>query len=192
MVDFAGGVTTGATALQSDSGNVLVAAVRTAPAGGDGRLSLVRRGGGAAFEVLFDVGGRAPLMPEGITISSYSGSIMKAAGQIAFSARLSGPGVTASNDVALYATMPSGEMVLVVREGGTISWATGSATVNVLATVAAAGGMTAATFNARGELVFGATMAVERSGIFVAAIPAPGSVGLMVVGVIVVARRRRA
>ena len=131
-------------------------------------------------------------MPDGITISSYSGLIMNAVGQIAFSARLSGPGVTSSNDTALYATMPSGEMVLVAREGGTISWATGSATVNTLATDAAVGGMTAATFNARGELVFGASMAVERSGIFVAAIPAPGTVGMMVIGAIVVARRRRA
>jgi hypothetical protein len=191
VVDFSGGVLTGATALRSDFNDILVASIRTAPVGQDPRLSLVRRSGEGAFNVLADVGAHAPLLPDGVLLSSYFGLTMNARGQIAFSARLSGSGITAANDLALYATMPDGTLMLVAREGSAFSWGEGSGTIAMLGTDAAIGGTSSATFNARGELVFGASLGGERSGIFVAAVPGPASLGLLGIGLFAAAARRR-
>jgi hypothetical protein len=191
VVDFAGALPLGPAAFQSDFNDILVASVRTAPVGQDGRLSLVRRIGDGAFNVLADVGSRAPLLPDGVVLSSYFGMTMNARGQIAFSARLSGSGVTPANDLALYATMPDGSLTLVAREGGSMVWGDGDGTIATIATDAAIGGTSAATFNASGELVFGATLVGGRLGIFVAAVPAPASLGLLSAGLLAAGVRRR-
>jgi hypothetical protein len=87
--------------------------------------------------------------------------------------------------------MPDGAIMLVAREGSAFSWGDGSGTIATLGTDPAIGGSSSATFNARGELVFGATLGGERSGIFVAAVPAPASLGMLGVGLLAAATRRR-
>jgi hypothetical protein len=88
----------------------------------------------ADLEVLVREGDRAPGTPDGIVFDRFShdpsveylSPVLNARGQMAFYGILTGPGVDESNDIGLWATMPSGRLALVAREGDVVEFEPGS------------------------------------------------------------------
>lgn len=144
--------------------------------------------------------------PGGGTFSGLNSyPLLSDTGYVAFAGNLSGAGITTANDRGLYAGT-SGSLQLIVREGDTIDVDPG---VGIdLRTVANDGivflnsvGQSQSTddgrskaLNSDGLLAYHLTFTNGTSGIFVTAIPEPGTIGLVTAGAIalVLWRRRRA
>ncbi|HYE63752.1 MAG TPA: choice-of-anchor tandem repeat NxxGxxAF-containing protein [Phycisphaerales bacterium] len=94
---------------------------------------------------------QAPGAPVGVNYSTFAGPVTNAAGFVAFSAVLSGTGVTIANDGAIFAGTP-GSVVMIAREGNAAPPAPGMAGL----TTSGIGGFW---INDAGTLTFTATLA---------------------------------
>ncbi len=123
-------------------------------------------------------GDAAPGTPAGVTFGAFQGlpaasvsPVMNAAGQVAFLATVTGPGVSGANDLGIWATDPYDVMHLVVREGQAVEVAPGDVrTVGVLRPITGTGGSNGrhTSFNDNGRLVFRADFTNGTSGILIA------------------------
>ena len=111
---------------------------------------------------------------------SRAGYMTNGHGQVAFSARLTGPGVVPATSQALFATDRAGQLVLVARYGQTFDTDTGPRTAGSFTTTFASNGSDGlrSSFNDLGQLVFtliaDSGTATEYSSLIRAQIPFPG------------------
>jgi hypothetical protein len=121
---------------------------------------------------------------------------LNGAGQIAFAAKLTHPGVNLRNDYGIWAESIDGELTLIVRTGELLEVAPGDfRTIDRFQFIGSSGNQDGrnSLFNERGQLAFGATFTDGTSGIFVSnavAIPEPAALGLLLVGVMFLIGRR--
>lgn len=71
-------------------------------------------------------GQQAPRLPQGVTFAGFNEPTLNDAGQVAFLARLTGPGVTTTNNWALYAADSMGRLYPIVRTGDLFDVGSGS------------------------------------------------------------------
>ncbi|MEM6331435.1 MAG: choice-of-anchor tandem repeat NxxGxxAF-containing protein, partial [Planctomycetota bacterium] len=157
-------------------------------AGSPGAPGLVARAGDAA-----------PSVPPGVNFRNFGSPTLNDAGQVAFFATVTGPGVDFTTDRGVWATTPNGLLTLIIREGDLFDvdddpfvddFRTVS-TVNVLGSTGSDDGRPSY-FNNAGQLAFRATFADGSSGIFIAnVIPEPASMSLVAVSSLTVLLRRR-
>ena len=113
-------------------------------------------------------------------VVSRAGYMTNGHGQVAFSARLTGPGVTPATSQALFATDRAGQLMLVARYGQTFDTDTGPRTAGSYFTTYASNGSDGlpSSFNDLGQLVFAliadSGTAPEYSALIRAQIPFPG------------------
>lgn len=126
----------------------------------------------------------------------FSDPVLNASNQIAFLAGLSGPGVNASNDLGVWATDPSGELTLIVRRGDLFDVNNDPTIddyrqINAIGLVTNAGGGDGrrTSFNDAGQLAFRLGFTDNTWGIFVATIPEPGTLGMLMMGAGLMLRR---
>ncbi|BBO32810.1 hypothetical protein PLANPX_2422 [Lacipirellula parvula] len=103
----------------NDAGQVAYHAVLTGSGVTVANDRAIYAGSRTAPQLVARTGDAAPGMPAGVTYASLSLSLLPVlndAGQVAYTARLKGSGVTASNDAAVYAGLP-GAPHLIAREG---------------------------------------------------------------------------
>jgi hypothetical protein len=130
----------------------------------DGDLALVARTGDAA-----------PGTEPGVTFGNLVGDtnsapVLNAAGQVAFHGRLTGSGITTSNDAGIWAQDITGAVTLIAREGDLIEVNPGDFRRASGVFFRGESGLEdgrRAGFNERGELAFVATFDDGSSGIFV-------------------------
>ncbi|QEG34570.1 DUF7453 family protein [Bythopirellula goksoeyrii] len=127
----------------------------------------------------------------GVTFSHFDlGSlVLNGAGQTAFSAYLSGSGVSFANDLGIYATTRDGLLIEIVREGDLIDvnddpLIDDLRTISLLSVLNKTGNEDgrASSFNDHGQLAFRATFTDGTEGIFVSnrvAIPEPTTAALL-------------
>ena len=130
-------------------------------------------------------------------ISGISGLSLNAAGQVAFTANITGPGVSVGlgNGSTLWASDLDGTLVLIARTGTT--FVDGFGVPRVIAGINFSGGTgnedgRVSSFNDFGDLAFTLRFADGTQGAFVTRIPAPGVLALLGLGGLLAARRRRA
>ena len=143
---------------------------------------------------------QAPGTPSGVMYNElFTPVALNALGQTAFSATLIGSGVTASNDLGIWATDTGGQPQLIARTGGLLEVAAGDVRkISSLDFVAGSGNGDGqpSGFNDMGQVAFRATFTDGSSGIFVSsavAIPEPATLvlqGLASIAVVAVRRRR--
>jgi len=144
----------------------------------DGELSLIIRSGQPL----------AGLEP-GITINHFGGiTDFPGTGYAALRARLTGPGVDDTIDWSLWAIKPGGEPILIVREGDLFD-IDNDPVIEDLRTIrfASLGGQP----NASGQVPLNLLFTDNSRGIFVATIPEPTSVMLLVTGLGLIFQRSR-
>ncbi len=127
------------------------------------------------------------------SLDSQAGSLaMNGVGQVVFLAMLQGGvgGITVDNDQGLWATDTNGQLILVVREGDVIDvnsnpliddYRTIKSIILGLPQSGGEDGL-ASPISDAGQIAFWLTFTDDTSGIFVAMVPEPGSVGLMMLG----------
>jgi hypothetical protein len=137
------------------------------------------------------VGDLAPGTPAGVQFTDLNQLSLNAAGQVAFTGTVGGPGITQFNDRGIWAQQPDGTLKLIVREGDVIDVDNGP-TVD-LRTVAVLDAQNfffesgnedgrASMFNDSSQLVFAASFFDNSSGVFVsnlAAVPEPATLLLV-------------
>lgn len=124
---------------------------------------------------------------------------MNAGGSLLFKSSLSGAGVTTENDGALFGWVANGGgLFIVAREGEQIDVSNGSGpadlrTIASLDAVFGSGGQDgrARSLNDFGDVIFTAKFTDGTSGVFTAPIPAPASAVVGLLGMALVAKRRR-
>lgn len=135
-------------------------------------------------------GESAPDTPLGANFGSLSNISLNARGQVAFSARLIGPGIDIWNDTGIWAQTPNGTLRLIAREGMQLDVSDDPAIedlriVREISTLptSANENLSSSAFNDRGEFAFRASFLDGTSGIFVSrvvAVPEPAAVLLVV------------
>jgi hypothetical protein len=145
------------------------------------------------------LGGPDPLSTGGTgtsTFSGISGLTLNAAGQVAFTGNLTGPGVSVGlgNGSTLWATDLDGALVMIARTG--TSFTDGLGNTHTISSIGFFGGTGnqdghTSTFNDNGDLAFTLSFSDGTQGAFVTHIPAPGAASLLALGGLVTARRRR-
>lgn len=139
----------------------------------------------------------APLGGDALFQSNFNSITMNAAGQIAFTSLLTGPGIfggAGGNNSALFGWDPSGGLCLIARTASLFEISPG-----VFRTVSAIGGILSSggedglgrSLNDSGMLVFELDFTDGSSGIFTTTIPAPGTIGMLGLAGLIAARRRR-
>lgn len=155
QIAFAGSITGTDVATANDG---------TLWSNGDGELRLVAREGFSA-----------PELPPGVIFTdSFSAPLINEQGQICFTATISGPGVTSTNNETLWATDSLGALVLVMREGTTQLDVNPDPEVTDLRTVSSFGFLDVPGwngFNDRGELAIDVTFVGSTDAIVIAALP---------------------
>jgi hypothetical protein len=150
-------------------------------------------------------GDAAPGTGQGVNYSTLSTSfVLNGAGQIAFSATLTGPGVTGANDTGIWASDPDGLLTLIARTGDLFDIDDEPLTQDFrtitdlsLHGFSVSGGEDGRPtfFNDAGQLAFLASFSDGSSGIFVTTItqpiPEPATAALLAVGGLTVLVRRR-
>lgn len=115
-------------------------------------------------------GSHAVGLPANVQFSSVGPPVLNAAGQIAFWADVSGPGVSAANNRGLWATGPAGRLNLIVAEGQTVEIdpldARTISTINLYANTGNEDGRRSS-FNDRGQITFMLTFTDGSRGVFV-------------------------
>lgn len=159
------------------------------------------------LQLIARLGDAAPGLDSGVTFSSFapdSGGTRKfftfnSLGQIAFQARVTGPGISNDNDVGIWATGLDGTLRLIARGGDSIEVAPGDFR-NIAALPARshgpAGFSPSFSLNNRGQIAFQANFRTGR-GIFISnavAVPEPLAASLMATALAATfyARRRAA
>lgn len=203
LAEFAG-LTYGATAT---FGNALLnhndQLLYTANMSSGGQAVLLRDANGDVHRVarVGDIGfSPDPLTTDGMGVSTFSGIgslSLNALGQVAFTANLTGPGVSVGlgNGASLWAVDTDGTRILVARSGTTFVDALGNS--HLIQSIGFFGGTgnedgRASSFNDSGDLAFTLQFTDGTGGAFVTHIPAPGALSLLGLGGLLAARRRRA
>jgi hypothetical protein len=153
----------------------------------DGSLAIVARAGDPA-----------PGTEPGVTFSEFdlSSPALNAAGQIAFTGRLTGPGITMTNDAGIWAQDLTGALTLIARKGDVIEVQPGDFRTILSAFFLGGSGLEdgrRAGFNELGQLAFIANFTDSSSGIFVSdrvVVPEPSTIVLVTFFLISVAVRR--
>ncbi len=134
-------------------------------------------------------GVQAPGEEAGVRVSPLSLTNINAMGHAGLVARLTGPGVTAENERALFGLDASGELVPVLRTGELFEFAPGDMRLIHSFDVAVGGGRALAD---DGTLIFRIEFADRTNGIYTVHIPAPAAWVLFCGLPIFAARRKRA
>jgi hypothetical protein len=107
-------------------------------------------------------GDRAPGTPADVVFGQFLDVPgVNADGQLAFRALVAGPGVTGANDLALFATTPGGDLLLVAREGDVLDLGLGQPVqLKDIALYTGSGGQDGLprSLNDEGQLAFSATL----------------------------------
>ncbi len=137
------------------------------------------------LSLLVREGDPAPDTPAGVLFSAFPLEIqMNHLGQIAFSAGLRGPGIDSSNGGGIWAQDTNGVLHLMVQRGEPFEVAPGDfRTIQYLNYLGHEfGGSTyGRAFNDRGEITFQAIFTDGSNGVFVARVPEPSSLSLLIV-----------
>ncbi|MCH8824207.1 MAG: hypothetical protein IH984_11955 [Planctomycetes bacterium] len=138
--------------------------------------------GSGSLELVAREGSPAPGTAEGVIFSSiFPGPVTNAAGQVAFTASLTGKGVDGSNNFGVWAEDRNGLLTLVIREGDRIEVAPGD--VRTVLRVFMTTGETFVSggedgrginFNDAGQLVFRVIFTDFSGGILVSSFSTPG------------------
>jgi hypothetical protein len=174
----------------NDNGQIAIWAELQGAESGSGVWS---DGGGSGIELVARSGSAAPGVAAGVNFSFFAVEAIELnhRGQTAFWAALTGPGINATNDNGIWAQNGDGDLTLIVREGDFLD-VSDDPLNPVLRTVAAISSLAGNTgnsdgrpssFNDLGQLTFFARFTDGSSGVFVsnlAAVPEPGSYGMIV------------
>ena len=144
----------------------------------------------------------APGTEAGVVFNIYASDLstsplFNGAGQVAFKAALSGPGVDDSNDWGLWISDTSGQVMLVAREGDLFD-VNDDPLIDDYRTISrilldedsSGGDGRMANFNDAGQLAFWLQFTDGSQGIFVAQVPEPSTLFLLAAGGIVLIRRK--
>jgi len=138
-------------------------------------VALLSEGLGTGFELVARSGSPVPGVANAVFQDFPSGiTAYNNVGQIAFGARISGPGISDVNDEGIWSQNRVGTLQLILREGMEIDVDDGSGFD--LRTVSAVNPLRIHGFNDRGQIVFATWFSDGTSGIFVsnvAAVPEP-------------------
>jgi hypothetical protein len=190
----------------NDRGQIaLLAGTDEATGTGEPRMGIWTDAGGY-FSWVAQTDDPAPGTETGVTfkyftsLSSPTGTdqvFLNNAGWLLFKCGLNGPNVNTTNDTGIWAYGPGGKLTLVIREGILFDvdndpLAEDLRTVTDFKIAVGANGKAGLgkVFNDAGQLALKLTFADGSSGIFVATIPEPGTLGLLGVGAGLVAGRR--
>jgi hypothetical protein len=139
----------------------------------------------------------APGVSDGATFGDVvdSAHFTNGVGQLALATTLRGPAVNDTNDVALFATTPAGELVMVAREGSPLPGQPGGKVVSSLFWTRfrhETGGEEGlpATFNDAGQLAFELTFADGSTAVYIAQVPEPAALGLLLGTLALLGRHR--
>lgn len=140
-----------------------------------------------------------PFTTDGMGTSTFSGISslsLNALGQVAFTANLTGPGVSVGlgNGSSLWAVDTDGARILVARSGTTFVDGLGNS--HIIQSIGFSGGTgnedgRTSSFNDFGDLAFTLQFTDGTGGAFVTHIPAPGALSLLGLGGLLITRRRR-
>jgi hypothetical protein len=143
-------------------------------------------------------GDSAPGTLEDAHFGEFLNPILNVHGQVAFEARLWGPGVTSSSSQSIWATDLQGRLVMIARAGDLIDVDPDPnaadlrliRAISFLAESSATDGQRRS-FNDSGQITFAAEFGDDSSGIFVVQVPEPVSIGTLGVTGVLTLRRRR-
>ncbi len=159
-----------------------------------GTLHKVIRDGDNIFQSGID-----PLTTNGTgtsLVTGFSSFSLNILNQVAFTVQLTGPGVSAGlgNGSALCVVDIDGTLSIIARTGTLFTDALGNTkTISGINVAGSSGGQNGFVtgLSDAGDLVYKLDFTDDTSGVFVTHIPAPGSAGLLALGGLVAARRRR-
>lgn len=180
--------------LLNNSGQLAFIGVINGPSIGQSKNSIAL-GNHDSLGILVREDDTAPGTPTGIVYESFNRLALNGTGQIAFMGQLTGSGISGVNNDGIWATNPSGEIKLIARENDIFD-VNGDPliddfrTIQSLNLISASNENEGTSFNDAGQLVFQLSFTDGTSGIFVATIPEPGTLGLLGVGMGLVAGRR--
>ncbi|TMA33638.1 MAG: PEP-CTERM sorting domain-containing protein [Deltaproteobacteria bacterium] len=127
------------------------------------------------------------------TFAAFTDYALNDNGEVAFTATLAGvlQGVTGSNDGSLWLRDRNDVLTLIVREG--MLWQLGLGDFAIVASIDFTGGpdSRARGLNDDGAVAFHLTFTDGREGVFIAAVPEPGTAAILALGLAAMARRRR-
>jgi len=121
----------------------------------------------------------------GVTFENFIGVYfaINNLGQVAWLGDIAGTGITSSNDKGIWSTMPDGSIVSVVREGDVVEVRPGVfrtvSSITFAGTPSFNGGVNSPWTDDQ-QLAYMLTFTDSTSGVFVSAVPEPGTIGLVV------------
>ena len=136
----------------------------------------------------------APGLGPDVYFLGFSSGAVNDAGQIVMAASLTGPGVTADNDNALWYDPGDGVLRVLLREGDPLDFDGQSLVVRSFRSGTAYwshGGTGGDTFNNAGQFVCGLTFTDGRSGVFLFQIPEPSVGAAIMLGLAIASAGRR-
>lgn len=142
-----------------------------------------------SLELIAREGSQAPGIEPGVLFGGMGNLLFTGTGQVAFICSLTGPGVNGTNNTGIWATDPDGVLTLIVRTGDTFD-VNDDPLIDDFRIIRYASYGAGPSFNDLGHLAFNLEFTDGSEGIFVATIPEPGTVGMLVVGAGVMLRRR--
>ena len=145
---------------------------------------------GGALRLVARDGGASPGTGSGVLFSGFDVPMLNNSGQVAFYGYLTGSGVTATNNQAIFATTQSGATQLIARLGDLFDvnpdpLITDNRTIRYAQIITSTGAFNRpSSLNNRGQIVFQLTFTDLSEGIFVAnlPIPEPTSLALLAMG----------
>lgn len=135
-----------------------------------------------ALHMIAEVTDQAPGTATGVKFSYFTAPFINNEGQVAFLGQLTGTGVTSSNNVALFATDPNGNLELIVRDGSLFTVAPGDQrTIQSISTTDGESFGRLDPLNDNGQLGFELQFTDGSSGSFLAQVPEPNMLGFLIV-----------
>ncbi len=178
----------------ADSGKMAIHATLSGTGVNSSNSDCIFQGTYDNLSLLAREGDPAPGTPAGVLFSQYPFAIqLNSLGQIAFDGILQGTGVDSSNDRGIWAQDANGVLHLVIREGEPFEVAPGDIrTVHYFQDAGGlSGGSYGQAFNDRGEITFQASFTDGSSGVFVARVPEPSSIALLMSSIAIMLIRSR-